>query len=53
MGISNNSNHLRTARLNIIQAGAATCIGEMDEFKANVVATEKRIQQEQEGFKIY
>ncbi|WP_313570754.1 methyl-accepting chemotaxis protein [Pantoea piersonii] len=53
MGISNSSNHLRTARLTIIQAGAAARIGEMDEFKASIAATEKRIQQAQEGFKVY
>lgn len=53
MGISNSSNHLRTARLTIIQAGAAARIGEMDVFRANVAATEKRIQQAKDGFKVY
>ncbi|MHA6311726.1 methyl-accepting chemotaxis protein [Pantoea sp. S-LA4] len=53
MGISNSSNHLRTARLTIIQAGAAARIGEMDEFRANVAAAEKRIQQAKDGFKVY
>ena len=40
MGLSNSSNHLRTARLTIIQAGAAARIGEMDEFRANIAAAE-------------
>ncbi|MGK3144323.1 methyl-accepting chemotaxis protein [Pantoea sp. C2G6] len=53
MGLSNSSNHLRTARLTIIQAGAAARIGEMDDFRANVAAAEKRIQQAKEGFAVY
>lgn len=53
MGLSNSSNHLRTARLTIIQAGAAARIGEMDEFRANIAAAEKRIQQAKDGFAIY
>ncbi|HBP94653.1 MAG TPA: methyl-accepting chemotaxis protein, partial [Pantoea agglomerans] len=53
MGLSNSSNHLRTARLTIIQAGAAARIGEMDEFRANIAAAEKRIQQAKAGFAIY
>lgn len=53
MGISNSSNHLRTARLTIIQAGAAARIGEMDTFRANVAETEKRIKQAKDGFAVY
>lgn len=53
MGLSNSSNHLRTARLTIIQAGAAARIGDMDEFRANVTAAEKRIQQAKDGFAVY
>ncbi|QZX97048.1 Tar ligand binding domain-containing protein [Pantoea alfalfae] len=53
MGLANSSNHLRTARLTIIQAGAAARIGEMDAFRANVAAAEKRIQQAKEGFAVY
>ncbi|MDU4748477.1 methyl-accepting chemotaxis protein-3 (ribose and galactose sensor receptor) [Pantoea sp. AN62] len=53
MGISNSSNHLRTARLTVIQAGAAARIGEMDEFRANLASAEKRIQQAKDGFKVY
>ncbi|EFM17950.1 MULTISPECIES: methyl-accepting chemotaxis protein [unclassified Pantoea] len=53
MGLSNSSNHLRTARLTIIQAGAAARIGEMDDFRANITAAEKRIQQAKQGFAVY
>lgn len=53
MGLSNSSNHLRTARLNVIHAGAAARIGEMEEFKANLAASEKRIKQAQDNFLIY
>ncbi|MCU5773267.1 methyl-accepting chemotaxis protein [Erwiniaceae bacterium BAC15a-03b] len=53
MGLSNSSNHLRTARLLVIHAGAAARIGEMDEFKANLAAAEKRIKQAQDNFLIY
>ncbi|KOC88741.1 methyl-accepting chemotaxis protein [Winslowiella iniecta] len=53
MAISNSSNHLRTARLNVIHAGAAARIGEMDEFKANLAASDKRIKQAQDNFLIY
>ena len=53
MGLANSSNHLRTARLTIIQAGAAARIGDMDEFRANVAAAEKRIQQAKDGFAVY
>ncbi|MFS2220908.1 methyl-accepting chemotaxis protein [Pantoea sp. B65] len=53
LGLSNSSNHLRTARLLIIHAGAATRIGDMDEFNANLAATEKRLKQAQESFLIY
>ena len=53
MAISNSSNHLRTARLNIIHAGASARIGEMDAFNDNVKQTEKRIQQATESFNAY
>ncbi|WP_343551365.1 methyl-accepting chemotaxis protein [Pantoea sp.] len=53
MGISNSSNHLRTARLNVLQSGAAARIGEMDGYRADLAATEKRIKQAREGFKVY
>lgn len=53
MAISNSSNHLRTARLNIIHAGAAARIGEMETFDENVKKTEKRIQQAKDNFNDY
>ncbi|ECW5263006.1 HAMP domain-containing protein [Salmonella enterica subsp. enterica serovar Kentucky] len=53
MGLSNSANHLRTARINMIHAGAASRIAEMDEMKANIVAAETRIKQSQDGFNAY
>jgi methyl-accepting chemotaxis protein-3 (ribose and galactose sensor receptor) len=53
MGISNSSNHLRTARLNVLQSGAAARIGEMDGYRADLARTETRIAQAREGFNIY
>ncbi|UDQ81858.1 methyl-accepting chemotaxis protein [Erwinia rhapontici] len=51
--LSNSSNHLRTARLTVIHAGASARIGEMDEFKANLATTEKRIKMARDSFNIY
>lgn len=53
MGLSNSSNHLRTARINMIHAGAASRIAEMDDMKANIAEAEKRIKQSQDGFNTY
>ncbi|MBA8197755.1 Tar ligand binding domain-containing protein [Citrobacter freundii] len=53
MGLSNSSNHLRTSRINMIHAGAASRIAEMDDMKANIAEAEKRIKQSQEGFNAY
>jgi methyl-accepting chemotaxis protein-3 (ribose and galactose sensor receptor) len=53
MGISNSSNHLRTARLNIIHAGAASRVADMDDVKLNVAEADKRIKQAKEGFEAY
>ncbi|ENT4818931.1 TPA: Tar ligand binding domain-containing protein [Citrobacter farmeri] len=53
MGLSNSSNHLRTARINMIHAGAASRIAEMDDMKANIAAAEKRIKQSEDGFATY
>ncbi|WP_410750981.1 methyl-accepting chemotaxis protein [Citrobacter sp. U14242] len=53
MGLSNSSNHLRTARINMIHAGAASRIAEMDDMKANIAEAEKRIKQSQDGFTAY
>ncbi|MDZ7278061.1 methyl-accepting chemotaxis protein [Pantoea eucrina] len=53
MGLSNSSNHLRTARLNVIQSGAAARIGEMDSYRADLARTQQRINQAREGFNFY
>ncbi|EOF6133977.1 methyl-accepting chemotaxis protein [Salmonella enterica] len=53
MGLSNSANHLRTARINMIHAGAASRIAEMDEMKANIAAAGTRIKQSQDGFNAY
>ncbi|EIF9973961.1 Tar ligand binding domain-containing protein [Salmonella enterica] len=53
MGLSNSANHLRTVRINMIHAGAASRIAEMDEMKANIAAAETRIKQSQDGFNAY
>lgn len=53
MGLSNSANHLRTARINMIHAGAASRIAEMDEMKANIAAAETRIKRSQDGFNAY
>ncbi|EDO6203003.1 HAMP domain-containing protein [Salmonella enterica] len=53
MGLSNSANHLRTARINMIHAGAASRIAEMDEMKANIAAAETWIKQSQDGFNAY
>ena len=53
MGLSNSSNHLRTARLLVIHAGAAARIGEMDEFRAILAAVDKRLGQAQQNFDTY
>ena len=53
MALSNSSNHLRTARLLVIHAGAAARIGEMDEFRAILGAADKRLGQAQQNFDTY
>ncbi|MBN1086232.1 methyl-accepting chemotaxis protein [Erwinia aphidicola] len=53
MAISNSSNNLRAARLTVIHAGAAARIGEMDEFKANLANSEKRIKSARDNFNMY
>ncbi|ARJ43233.1 methyl-accepting chemotaxis protein [Pantoea alhagi] len=53
MALSNSSNHLRTARLLVIHAGAAARIGEMDEFRSILTAVEKRLAQAQQNFDTY
>ncbi|WP_054180062.1 methyl-accepting chemotaxis protein [Trabulsiella odontotermitis] len=53
MGLSNSSNHLRTARINMIHAGAASRIAEMEDMKRNIEQAETRIKQSQAAFKEY
>ena len=53
MGLSNSSNHLRTARINLIHAGAASRIAEMDAMKQNISEAETRIKQSQDSFNAY
>ncbi len=53
MGISNSSNHLRTARLNIVHAGAAGRVADMDDMKRNIAQADTRIKQAKEGFNAY
>lgn len=53
MGISNSSNHLRTARILLIHAGAAVRVGDMDEMQKNIDAAEQRIKQARDGFNTY
>jgi len=53
MAISNSSNHLRSARLNVVHAGAAVRTGDMDLFNENLRQAEKRIQQAGDNFKAY
>lgn len=45
MGISNSSNHLRTARLLLIQAAAAARIGDSQVFNDNLKQAEQRLEQ--------
>ncbi|WP_165462366.1 methyl-accepting chemotaxis protein [Atlantibacter sp.] len=53
MGLSNSSNHLRTARINVINAGASSRVADMEDVKRNVADAEKRLVQAQDGFNLY
>jgi len=53
MGIADSSTNLRTARLTILQAGAATRIGEMESYRASLAQTESLIKKAREGFRLY
>ncbi|MDA8479013.1 methyl-accepting chemotaxis protein [Citrobacter sp. Awk 4] len=50
MGLSSSADHLRTARISLIHAGAASRIAEMADMKANINEAETRIKLAQEGF---
>ncbi|MCU1788516.1 HAMP domain-containing protein [Pectobacterium polaris] len=53
MGISNSSNHLRTARLLLIQAAAAARIGDSQVFNDNLKQAEQRLEQSKKAFTVY
>src|SRR5471032_3563896 len=53
LALSNSSNHLRTARLLLIQATAAARIGDQDVFNKNIADAENRIKQSQSAFAQY
>ncbi|MEI7200409.1 methyl-accepting chemotaxis protein [Pectobacterium parvum] len=53
MGISNSSNHLRTARLLLIQAAAAARIGDSQVFNDNLKQAEQRLEQSKKAFMVY
>ncbi|MEH0832455.1 methyl-accepting chemotaxis protein [Pectobacterium cacticida] len=53
MGISNSSNHLRSARLLLIQAAAAARIGDTQVFNDNLKQAEQRLEQSKQSFLVY
>ena len=53
LALSNSSNHLRTARLLLIQAAAAARIGDQDVFNQNLTDAASRIKQSQSSFDSY
>lgn len=53
LALSNSSNHLRTARLLLIQAASAARIGDQEVFKKNIAEAESRIKQSQLAFTQY
>ncbi|AYH01074.1 HAMP domain-containing protein [Pectobacterium parmentieri] len=53
MGISNSSNHLRTARLLLIQAAAAARIGDSQVFNDNLTQAQQRLEQSKKAFLVY
>lgn len=52
-GLANSSDYLRSARINMIQAGAASRIAEMEEMKRNIAQAELQIKQSQQGYRTY
>ncbi|CCJ73205.1 Methyl-accepting chemotaxis protein III (ribose and galactose chemoreceptor protein) [Cronobacter condimenti 1330] len=52
-GLADSANQLRTARINMIHAGAASRVAEMDAMKRNIADAEKAIAQANKGFKQY
>ena len=53
LALSNSSNHLRTARLLLIQAAAAARVGDQDVFKKNLTDATSRLKQSQTAFDTY
>lgn len=53
IGLSDSSTELRSARLNIIHAGAAGRVADMDDMKSNIAEADRLIKQAQAGFDIY
>src|SRR5471030_1369285 len=53
MALSNSSNHLRTARLLLIQAASAARVGDQDVFRKTIAEAESRIKQSQLAFTQY
>lgn len=52
-GLANSSDFLRSARINMIQAGAASHIAEMEAMKRNIAQAESEIKQSQQGYRAY
>ncbi|MFA3760626.1 methyl-accepting chemotaxis protein [Yersinia sp. 2544 StPb PI] len=53
LGLSNSSNHLRTARLILIQAASAARIGDTEGYQQGLKNAESRIAQSQQMFNLY
>lgn len=52
-GLANSADYLNSARINMIQAGAASRIAEMEAMKRNIAQAEQQIQQAQQGYNAY
>ena len=53
IGLSDSSANLRSARLNIIHAGAAGRVADMEDMKFNIAEADRLIKQAQSSFDIY
>ncbi|WP_432413288.1 methyl-accepting chemotaxis protein [Pantoea allii] len=52
-GLLDSSTHMRSARLNIIQAGAATRIADTDKYNVFLLATDASVKKAEKGLNIY
>jgi methyl-accepting chemotaxis protein III, ribose and galactose sensor receptor len=52
-GLLDSSTHMRSARLQIIQAGAAARIADTDNYKAHLLATDVSLKKAEKGLNIY